>query len=188
MQDAGYSNDGPNPDGLCQCGCGERTGRAGSNHSALGYRPGQFLRFINGHNGRKSAVEYLVEDRGYLTPCWVWQRSLNPTGHGRMMVGRGSERTAVTAYRFFYERAVGPVPPDRLLHHKCEVPACVNPDHLEPLTFTEHQRAHGKLNPESVAEIRALWERGGVRQVDIGRRFGVSQAAVSKIVRREMWA
>lgn len=187
MQAAPYSGDGPNPSGLCWCGCGETTKRAGSNHSGIGYRPGQHLRYVNGHNGRKSPHRYKIEDRGYETPCWIWQRSINPSGHGRLMIGHGAQRQAVTAYRHYYEAARGPVPEGRLLHHKCEIPACVNPDHLEPVTFREHQQAHGKLTPETVAEIRAIWAHGGLRQKDIGDQFGVSQAAISKIVRNEMW-
>lgn len=49
-------------------------------------------------------------------------------------------------------------------------------------------RAHAKLTEEKVHEIRRLYRQGGLRQVDIGLMFGITQATVGKIVRRLKWA
>lgn len=45
----------PNPDGLCQCGCGQITPIAKSNHADRGIYKGEHARFCRGHgnNGRK---------------------------------------------------------------------------------------------------------------------------------------
>jgi hypothetical protein len=47
--------------------------------------------------------------------------------------------------RFIYEEVVGPIPAAHELHHRCENPRCVNPDHLEPVTRAEHAKRHVEL-------------------------------------------
>lgn len=44
-----------------------------------------------------------------------------------------------------------------------------------------------KLTEEDAKEIRALYSQGGIRQVDIARKFGISQQEVSKIVNDKLW-
>lgn len=104
----------------CGCGCGEMT------------TPGR--RFISGHNGRRGPADYVEEDRGYTTPCWVWQRFVNPDGYG---IKRRGER-AIGAHRVYYEAKHGPIPAGLELDHLCRVRCCVNPDHLEPVTKREN--------------------------------------------------
>ena len=44
-----------------------------------------------------------------------------------------------------------------------------------------------KLTQEQAEEIRDLYQSGGITQTELGNRFGVTQATVSKIVRRDRW-
>lgn len=53
--------------------------------------------------------------------------------------------------------------------------------------FTIHNQSAGRLTPETVAQIRTLWDAGGVTQGELCRRFGVGVAQIGKIVRREAW-
>lgn len=127
----------PNPEGVCRCGCG----------SAVAPYPSELPmvihpRFVRGHSGRKSPVDYVVEARGFETPCWVWQRKLTRKGYGIVPLPDGSEQMA---HRWVYEREVGPAPDGVDLHHRCEVKACVNPGHLEPLEHAEHVRRHWEV-------------------------------------------
>jgi DNA-binding MarR family transcriptional regulator len=46
---------------------------------------------------------------------------------------------------------------------------------------------NAKLTPEQVVEIRAIYDAGGVRQVDLAKQYGVSQRAISLVVRRETY-
>src|SRR5918993_3065803 len=46
------NDSGPNPSGLCMCGCGERTRIASQTHAALGHVKGQPIRYIKGHQAR----------------------------------------------------------------------------------------------------------------------------------------
>jgi hypothetical protein len=51
-----------NPSGLCMCGCGEQAPLAKKPDKRKGHVRGQSVRFVNGHNTRKSPLAY--EARG----------------------------------------------------------------------------------------------------------------------------
>jgi len=164
--------------GLCLCGCGERTTIAKGAHPN-GYIKGEPVRFRHNHGHRKSRVEYREEDRGYITPCWIWQRAITGDGYGSVEGRR--------AHRVYYEKAVGAIPPQHELHHLCETRSCVNPAHLQALTRSEHLRlrADTRLDVASVRDIKvALRDRtAGVWSTsrDLAKRFEVSPSTIVAI-------
>src|SRR6185369_13442505 len=62
--------------------------------------------------------------------CWIWRGTDDGKGYGVMHLGR----TTTTAHRFAYTLLVGPIPPGLQIDHLCRNRACVNPDHMEPVT------------------------------------------------------
>lgn len=69
--------------------------------------------------------------------CWEWTARRSPeTGYGQAWAN-GTQRLA---HRAVYELMVGPIPDGLQLDHLCRNRACVNPDHLEPVTSTESNR------------------------------------------------
>lgn len=69
--------------------------------------------------------------------CWLWTGSRTGFGYGNFYAVPGSP---VPAHRMAYELMIGPIPPGLQLDHLCRVRACVNPDHLEPVTKDENNR------------------------------------------------
>lgn len=63
--------------------------------------------------------------------CWLWTGSKLPAGYGKFSV---SGDPNIYAHRWAYEQMVGPLCPGIVIDHLCRTPACVNPDHLEPVT------------------------------------------------------
>jgi hypothetical protein len=83
--------------------------------------------------------------------CVLWTGTRDALGYGRFFhLGR-----LVKPYRFAWERDHGPIPSGLEIDHLCRVPACVNPEHLEPVTHQENVR-RGRLaqtNSERAARI-----------------------------------
>lgn len=77
--------------------------------------------------------EYVAEDG--TSDCWTWTGPLR-NGYGRIRTCEGLE----TAHRVSYALFTGPIPPGLDLDHLCRNRACINPDHLEPVTRRESIR------------------------------------------------
>jgi hypothetical protein len=61
-----------------------------------------------------------------LSGCWLWHGATNPKGYGSAWV----DKKSMLAHRRAYELAIGQVPSGMHVLHRCDVPACVNPEHL----------------------------------------------------------
>lgn len=116
------------------CGCGEKTNIAKSTDASVGAVAGSPLKYVLGHNRRKSPTAYRVDA---ATGCWVWQRATTKSGgYGQIRVGGRIQM----AHRYYYEKHVGPIPAGLHIDHLCKNTVCVNPSHLEPVTQAENNR------------------------------------------------
>ncbi len=132
--------------------------------------------------------------------CWLWQGSLDKKGRGRIRVNGRLDRPHRISY-LIYE---GPIPEGKCVCHRCDVPACVNPNHLFLGTkgenntdrnkkgrtrtgdFRGEKGPAAKLTEEQVLEIRRLYPK--LSQSQLAQKFGVCQMTISWIVRRKRWA
>ena len=73
---------------------------------------------------------YIIDESG----CWLWQGAKDPKGYG---MARHNGKVC-RAYRVIYEELVGLIPEGLEIDHLCRVHACVNPEHLEPVTHREN--------------------------------------------------
>jgi hypothetical protein len=182
-------------DRQCECGCGQYTRIATKNRKREGVVKGQPGRFVTGHNRRSNKPQYIELDRGYVSDCWIWQRSKIPCGYG-VLETKSLDGTwgTVCAHRYMYERKHGPVREGLLVDHLCRQRDCVNPDHLQPVTLTENIRRGrvATLTSEIVSDIRMRYPsirrgRGGW-VMQIAAEYRVSASAIYAVLRRSTWA
>lgn len=165
------------------------------------------------YNQGMSALRRFLSKCDANGDCWQWSGSVTSKGYGRFSYNGKAER----AHRVSWLLHFGPIPDGMLVCHRCDNPGCVNPDHLflgtaaentmdmdakgrrvnAPLTGDDHyarqdpsrvlrgeQSAPAKLTVQQVIAIRASSET----QTRLARRYGITQAAVSSIIRRRTWA
>lgn len=63
--------------------------------------------------------------------CWRWIAAHTPPGYG-CFYWKGRQ---VYAHRFSYEVFVGPIPEGLVIDHLCQNKWCINPWHLEAVTY-----------------------------------------------------
>ena len=68
-----------------------------------------------------------------MTGCLLWLKAIEG-GYGRFW----ADGKTHIAHRWYYEKIKGPVSPGLVLDHLCRQRSCVNPEHLEPVTFLEN--------------------------------------------------
>lgn len=90
--------------------------------------------------------------------CWPWTANTNARGYGKLEVN-GQTRAA---HRVAHDLSVGPVPPGLFVCHRCDNPACCNPEHLflgTPKDNTRDMIAKGRC-PNSTPEHRQKVVKG----------------------------
>lgn len=176
------------PYGYCHCGCGEKTSLVAVTNRSQNRYCGTPNKFIHGHNEAPNRVPdnklYLVEDRGYKTPCWIWQLAVDKNGYGKISRQGGSHE----AHRRIYEGLRGPIPADHHLDHLCRIPPCVNPDHVEPVlqVINTQRGAMAKMTPEKVRTARKMRAEGHTG-IAIAALFGVSPSVIYAIGQGRAW-
>lgn len=177
-----------NPSGLCQCGCGNPAPVAKMTNTRLGHVKGEPVKFILGHaiyaRQRRELTPDLwhIEDRGYVTPCWIWNgKPQNGEGYCRVrLMGK-----TYLAHRVAYEQFIGPIPAGLQIDHLCRQPSCVRPDHLEPVTNAENQRRGraAKLNRADAELIR----RSTLSGPALAKLLGVTRATIQDVRSGRSW-
>lgn len=128
------------------------------------------------------------------TRCWIWIGAINENGYG---VFSDSDRKAWLANRASWELHNGPISDGMEVMHKCDRPACVNPDHLclgthaDNMRDMKNKRRHSygenrwkaKLTARQVAEIRCSKDTAAA----LAKMYGVSKPTIYMIVNNKTW-
>lgn len=95
-------------------------------------------------------VDKTWSDKG----CWLFEGARVPFGYGQLRRDSNPQTPKVLAHRASWEVHRGPIPRGMLVLHHCDVPNCVNPDHLYLGTFQDNTRdmIARKRNPMLVAK------------------------------------
>lgn len=138
---------------------------------------------------------------GRENECWEWRGAASKSGYGSFGV---SGRTKYS-HRISYEAHKGEIPHGFDVCHSCDNRRCVNPAHLWLGTRAQNMadcaakgRARGpnykgsqigtsKLSEAAVADVKIALARGA-RPADLGRKYGVTPQAISRIKSGKNWA
>lgn len=133
--------------------------------------------------------------------CIVWTACRSTGGYG--FFWDIDLKKNVYAHRAAWNIYKSPIPKGLYVLHKCDNPACVNPDHLFLGTLQDNSRDRNskgrnvntrgenngkcKLTVNKVLEIKAKLS-SGYRNKDLGTEYGVSVNTISSIKRKINWA
>jgi len=128
--------------------------------------------------------------------CWPWTGGRR-AGYGHLVVWECGRKRWVSAHRWVYAWAHGPIAEGLCVLHSCDVPECVNPKHLRTGTKKENSgdmvrrrrfRNRGSvLTEDAVREIRRRHAQGD-SQASMAREFGVNPVSINAVVHRRTWS
>jgi len=145
-------------------------------------------------------------ETGRPDDCWPWKGSRNSTGYGTV-AWEGKVYTAHRVAAFLSGLVTSLGAPKRHsdhghVLHTCDNRGCCNPDHFFIGNYSANQldayrkgrrsqpkgerNANAKLSNSQAEEIRKK-HASGVTQMVLAKEYGVSQVAISLIVRRKTY-
>ena len=129
------------------------------------------------------------------TDCVLWTKCIDARGYGRIR----REGETWRAHRWAWYQTFGPIPTGLFVLHKCDVPTCINPDHLFLGTQADNNRDkkekgrafkpsgeinhNAKLTASDIEFIRHSDLSGAA----LGRMFGVTRTCICSVRRRRCW-
>ena len=148
-------------------------------------------------HGRDTVRARLEAKTRKTASCWLWTGPLNTRGYGHMVI----TCTRAMAHRVSYWINRGQIPKGESVLHACDVPACVNPEHLRVGTARDNaadaiargrtlrgeRGTKAKLTEQQALEVIRLWSQGERTQAQIAGLFGVTGSTVANIASGKTW-
>ncbi|WP_341918621.1 HNH endonuclease [Polaromonas sp. YR568] len=152
-------------------------------------------------NGSAKLTDSYLDEKVVRLPfsgCWIWMGYTNAGGYGSMSAPGGNQ----LVHRAMYEKHAHKNASGLYVCHACDVPSCVNPDHLFIGTPTDNARdraskgrsapkygefsGRAKLNERAVREIREMRKLGAFPK-DMAPIYGVSISTISNVATGKTW-
>jgi hypothetical protein len=144
-----------------------------------------------------------VDRKDDVSVCWNWVGAKDRPGYG--VIGNTRGEKAKKAHRVSWELHNGPITGGLFVCHRCDNPACVNPNHLflgtaQDNTADRHNKGRdglkgrsgdrhprAKLSMQKAREIRVK-HAAGVKQYVLAEEYGVSPMTISAVIVGKAWA
>lgn len=128
--------------------------------------------------------------------CWLWAGGRFSQGYGRLV----HDKKDLKAHRVSYELHKGIIPKGMYVCHSCDIPECVNPEHLWLGTHLENEidkdikkrrpkcekAGRSKLTNNEVKNIKQKLA-SGCKQVSLVKEYNVSKSTISRIALNITW-
>lgn len=135
--------------------------------------------------------------------CWLWTGCKTSFGYGAIRQG-GRNGETLRTHRVSWELRNGPIPPGMIVLHKCDIPACVNPDHLRLGSHADNVKdkiakgrarfghlpgeKHGSAKlTDALVRLARAFIADGISQISIAKSFGVSTATLNAAILGKTW-
>ena len=122
--------------------------------------------------------------------CWIWNAARRTTGYGVFSFNG----KPTTASRVSYTLYHGVDPGDLFVCHTCDVPSCVNPEHLflgtnldnvnDRIAKNRPAGRYSTLTEEQYLQVKQyLLDNSSISLREIARRTGINRATVHRIAK-----
>lgn len=129
--------------------------------------------------------------------CWLWQGLVRADGYGYLFFAGAQRRAHRVAWMLFR----GEIGSGLAVCHKCDVRACVNPEHLflgtpddnaqdmvaKGRTLRGEEHISAKLTAEQVSRIKTMLAEDRMHVSEIARQFGVAYTTIQAIKTGKTW-
>lgn len=143
-------------------------------------------------------IAEIIEERSEYVPwtgCRIWMGSLHRDGYGQIKV-RGK---MFLLHRLAYELTHGPISTDMKVLHSCDVPGCINVNHLS--LGTQRDNVHDMIRKgrktvlagEDVGQSKLTAEQVRAIRLDtrsayvIAEEYGVGPTVIYYVRHRKSW-
>ena len=133
--------------------------------------------------------------------CWVWMGGTDTFGYGNPSIDLKKR----SAHRLSYAEFNGKIPDGMCVLHRCDVPACINPNHLFLGTHQDNMKdmalkgrargggsyedRNGESNPNSKLTASEALEikHSRLTQKQLSEKYGVAAGTISGIKTGKRW-
>ena len=131
--------------------------------------------------------------------CWIWMGCVGHYSYGQFCVNSKT----LLAHRASWILHYGNIPDGLRVCHRCDVPSCVNPNHLflgtaqdntddmmrkdrtNPRKGEDHHAA--RLTAEKVRQMRKEYQPGYGNLAAIARKYNTSETSAHYAINRKTW-
>lgn len=133
--------------------------------------------------------------------CWFWKGCKTPEEYGYFYsLSPRTKKRIKLAHRFSFELFNGEIKDGYFVCHKCDIPSCVNPDHLFQGSQKDNmkdkvskgrqvmgEKMHNcKLNWDLVHLFRKEYSQG-ISCTNLSKKYGFHESTIADVVKNRSW-